>query len=57
MFINKITAFQKQTYYPVRGIEPEDPDWQSEILTTILQKISVEQYLLQFISWGNLIIH
>ena len=48
MFINKTKGFQKHTKAPRRKIEPRSPEWQSEILTAILPRISVTQYLLQF---------
>ena len=50
---NKIKGFQKLASSPRRGIEHRCPEWQSQILTTILRRIVVDCDLLQFISWSN----
>ena len=54
MFINKTKGFQNNTSSPRRGIELRSPEWQSEILTTILPRIDAYWDLLQFISWANI---
>ena len=56
-FINKTKGFQKHTKVPRRKIESRSPEWQLETLTAILLRISVTQYLLQFISWANWNVH